>query len=121
MAITYEFKSGNDTVLPTIDGEYFTGVMYTDYTQADVYFEFYSDADGTMPVTPTAGTISIAGSPMGNAYLAASTNPVVSALGVSHPNATYEPPTIDGRSVKARITLSGITGAAYMRAIVYKH
>lgn len=124
MARRFFFRTNNgtgSTILPVADGSYFTENLTIGKTDAEVYFEFYSDSEGTTPVTPTAGTITVSASPLGNNYLAASSGNVVQAAQVEAGNSSYTPPVLDGLTARARITLSGITGATHMRAVLFKH
>lgn len=106
--------------LPVADGaEYYTDWLLS-YGFSSVYFEFYSDAAGTIAVTPTAGTITTYATPTGAVYLTAAANAVTAAATVSVPNGAYTPPVFDGLVKRVKIRLSGITGAAYMRATLLK-
>lgn len=89
-------------------------------SQAEIYFEFYSDSAGATPATPTAGSITSSGRALDNIWLEASQNATTQANTVSTPNATYTPPVLDGLVRDARIVLTGITGATHMRATLYK-
>lgn len=124
MSRQFSFRTDNgsgSTILPVADVSYFTQELTTGATNAEVYFEFYSDATGETPATPTAGTITVSGSPLGNNYLAASSDNVVQATQVEAGDSSYTPPVLDGLTVRARITLSGITGATHMRAVLFKY
>lgn len=124
MSRRFFFRTDNGagtTILPVTDTSYFTEDLTVGSTESEVYFEFYSDSAATTPVTPSAGTITVSASPLGNNYLAASSNSTVQASSVETPNSSYTPPTVDGLSVKARITLAGITGATHMKAVLFKH
>lgn len=107
------------TVLPTADGTLYTDDISGEYGSFQVYIEFFSDAGATIPVTPTAGTVTIAGTPNGTHYLAAA-NPVITATTViANGLATYTPPTITGQVKKARAIFAGITGAAYAKITIW--
>lgn len=124
MSRQFSFRTDNgtgSTILPVTDTSYFTPELTTGATDAEVYLEFYSDADATTTVTPTAGTVTISGSPMGNNYLAASSNNIIQASQVESGDSSYTPAVLDGLTVRARITLAGITGATHMRAILFKY
>ena len=108
------------TILPVSDTSFFTQELTIGATDAEVYLEFYNDAQGQTPVTPTAGTITVSGSPLGNNYLAATGN-VIQADQVEAGDSSYTPAVLDGLTVRARITLAGITGATHCRAVLFKH
>lgn len=53
-------------VLPVANATLYTGDMSaSNASQCQVYVEFFSDASGLVPVTPTAGLMSAEVSPMG--------------------------------------------------------
>lgn len=108
--------SGVDNVVAVAAATFYTDAMNYQFTGAYAYIEFYSDAAGTTPVTPTAGTIVFEGSPGGNTYLVAANSASISATSVIAGSGTYTPPYFDGEVNKGRVTLTGITGAAYFRA-----
>ena len=111
---------GTSNILPVVDGaEYYTDWLLS-YGFSSVYFEFYSDDVGTIAVTPTAGTITTSATPTGAVYLTAAANAVTQAVTVAVPDGTYTPPVFDGLVKRVKIRLSGITGAAYMRATLLK-
>lgn len=116
-AYLYPIKTaGGAEVLPTANATLFTDSIpggHADNWQA--YVEFYSDAAGTVPVTPTAGTVTINATPMGNNYLPSPNSAVINATACSTPSSSYTPPLFTGRVVKGRAVLAGITGAAYCR------
>jgi hypothetical protein len=112
--------TGGD-VLPVADAVLYTGDMSaSSASMCQVYFEFFSDAAGTVPVAPTAGVVSVEISPMGSGWMASSNHNVINAssAGVS---ATYEPPLFEGRASKGRVTLSGITGAVTARITFWRY
>ena len=108
-------------IITIADGDFFTNGLPITEDEAEVYFEFFSDASANTPVTPTAGTIVTAGRPMEHNYLAASSNATTQASECGTPNSAYTPPILDGKMNRSRITLSGITGATHMKAQVFKH
>lgn len=118
-AISNVLTPVKSTVLPTADGTLYTDDISGEYGSFQVYIEFFSDAAATTPVTPTAGTVTIAASPTGSHYLAV-TNPVITANTViANGLATYTPPTISGSVYKLRAIFAGITGAAYARVTLW--
>ena len=111
--------AGESEVLPVNGGPYFTEEMSADWAYGAVYVEFFSDADGTVTATPTAGDVIAEASPMGNLFMASGN--VSKILAVNAGTAPmYEPPTFDGCAIKGRLTFSGITGAITCRAIFWR-
>jgi len=111
----FALSTAKSTILSTADGTLFTGDISGDYAQFQIYIEFFSDAAGTVPVTPTAGTATFAGAPNPSHWLAA-TNPVITATTViANGLATYTPPTITGSVKQGRVTFAGVTGAPYAK------
>lgn len=109
-------------VLPTANGTFYTASVSTNTSpNCQVYIEFFSDASGLTPVTPTGGTVTLAASPMGNNYLPASNGAVVQAIAVSTPDSTYTPPVFNGRIAFGKATFAGITGAAYARVTFWRY
>lgn len=122
MAMNYPIKTGGGgVVLSTANGTYETDMMSGDHSFASVYIEFFSDAQGKVAVTPTAGTVVVQGSPMGNAWLDPGENGTITASTVLHTGtATYSPPFFHGLMSKGRVTFAGITGAPYARVIFWR-
>jgi len=118
----YPVLSGTNPIIPVINGTYYTSDQSTsDANNCAVYLEFYSDAAGTIPVTPTAGTITVSASPLGNNFLAAASSATVSAVACGTPSSTYTPPTFPGRIATGQVVLSGITGASYAKIIFWRY
>ena len=118
--ITPVLANDGSDILP-VTGTFYTALISNlDANRFDnwqFYIEFFSDAGATIPVTPTAGTIDVAASPMGNNYLTASNVATIQANACSSPNSSYTPPAAEGAMARGRIILSGITGAVTCRAI----
>lgn len=116
-----KFVFGNQ-VNAVADADFFTTGMSADYQSADFHIRFYSDASGETPVTPLGGTVAFTGSPDRAEYTGSSgdfrfqdieygefaatqtdsaSRPAVNALGVL---------------TKAKLTLTGVTGALYFSA-----
>lgn len=119
MSQAYRFpvKTGaGSEILPTADATF-----YTDDIQGGLannwqaYVEFFSDAAGTVPVTPSGGTVTITARPMDNNYLPAPNSAVITASACGSPNSSYTPPLFAGRVTKGRVVFSGIAGAAFCR------
>jgi len=106
---------GGADIFPTTAGTYLTDDMPGNFDECTVYFEFFSDAAGTIPAVATAGTLSAKISPMGNTYLDPSNGATINAADVS--SGAYTPAILDGLGIKGKVTTAGITGAAYCKAI----
>lgn len=120
MAMPYKFMTaGGSEVLPTNAGPYYTDEMSADWPTGQVYVEFYSDAAGTVPVTPTAGEVFAAGTPLGHVYMSAGNVGSILAINAGT-EPMYEPTTFEGCVIKGRLTFSGITGAPYARAVFWR-
>lgn len=108
-------------VLPVANATLYTQDMNTSSaSRCQVYVEFFSDAAGTIPVTPSAGLMSAEITPMGHGWLASSNHNVINAAdaGVS---ATYEPPYFEGRAKQGRISFSGVAGAVTARVTFWRY
>jgi len=115
-------------LLPVTDGVYETVDMdatdqFMDRESGTFAIVFFSDAEGLIPVTPSAGTATPEGSPMPEQWMAPGGGDVtvdaikcIAAPGV----ATYAMPTFIGPVFKGRVTLSGITGALTCRATFWR-
>tara|TARA_R110000850_G_scaffold269167_2_gene401013 strand:- start:9830 stop:10213 length:384 start_codon:yes stop_codon:yes gene_type:complete len=106
-----------NTRITVADGDYFTGNLPIEYLRGNCYLRFL-DANGDL-VTPTAGTISFVASPIEGQFLMA---PAVTSIdattvgGTPGSDATYTPPTFDSIAIGTRMTLTGVTGAAFVEA-----
>lgn len=106
----YEFSG------PIADGDLLSPDMSWTHERGYVAFSFYSDSELTTLVTPSAGTITSAVSENGDIYgsvAEATTN----AADVG-PAVTYLRPNWSGSARKLKLTLAGITGAAFVRCTV---
>ena len=120
MAMPHKFMTATgDEVLPVNGGPYFTEEMSADWTRGAVYVEFFSDAAGTIPATPTAGDVIAEASPMGTLYMPSGNVSKILANNVGNPP-MYEPPTFDGCVIRGRLTLTGITGASTCRSTFWR-
>jgi len=114
--------ASGDEVLPTADAIFFTPDMSTiDSKRTQVYLEFFTDAEGLQPTTPTAGTVTVEASPMGAVYLPPPSGGVISAATVSVPTASYTVPLFEGRTASGKVTFAGITGAPYARVMFWRY
>lgn len=109
-----------NNIVPTTNTTFYTPeltpLQSNQYDNWQFYIEFFSDAEGTTPVAPSAGTISVAATPMGANYLTASNTQVIQATTCGTPDSSYTPPAAEGQFTKGRIVLAGVTGAPYFRA-----
>lgn len=109
------------SILPVANGEYFTDQMSPSQSAGEVYLEFFnSSADAgnlTNAVTPTGGTITASGSPIGNIFIRDAQETTINAAEVSSPDAAYTPPLISGVAVRGKVVFAGITGATHARVI----
>ena len=120
MAMPYKFMTaGESEVLPVNGGPYFTEEMSADWAYGAVYVEFFSDAAGTVPATPTAGDVVAEASPMGTLFMASGNVSKILAVNAGSPP-MYEPPVFEGCAIKGRLTFSGVTGALTCRAIFWR-
>ena len=108
-------------VLPVTDGVYYTGAGMgaSAADNCQVYIELFTDAAGTVLASPSAGTVSAQGSPMGQAWLAPSSGATINAADVKAA-ATYTPPVFTGRMQQGRVTFAGITGAVTARVTFWR-
>lgn len=122
MTKRYNVKTvAGSSILPVANGEYFTDQMSPSQSNGEVYLEFFNtpvDAGNlTNAVTPTAGTIVVSASPMGNVFIRDAQETTVNAIEVSVPDAGYTPPVISGTAVMGKVVFAGITGATHARVI----
>ena len=121
MARPYDFVDGNgDSIIPVADGDFFINEMDGAEETGHFYIEFFDDAQATIPVTPTGGTITPRGAPMGNLFLLSSAESVLNASEINAGNSVYTPPVFNGRMVRAKLTLSGVGSANFFRAIMWR-
>lgn len=123
MSKRYFIKNGDGSSIITVaDGSFFSDPNQNKTMSiSDFYIEFYSDAEATVRVTPTAGTLSFYGQPFsGGNWLAAGANAAINAADCEAGISLYSPPAMDGLIDRSRVDMSGITGASYCRIIQYK-
>lgn len=109
-------------VLPTANGTFQTAFMGENTSQnCQVYIEFFSDEAGTIPATPSAGTITVQGRPMENNWVAASSGGSINASACATPVSTYTPSYFTGRMQYGRITFASIAGAAFARVTFWRY
>lgn len=117
----YDFRTngGNGTtVIPVADGDFLTPPMSQDYDKILVHVRFFSDANRENEVDPTGGTITVTATPDGVNYESldsgtyeALDNRLDSRI---RPNGANKP------AIRAKITLTGVTGANYMTAEAFR-
>ncbi len=122
MTKRYNVKTNaGSSILTTVNGEYFTGMMSPSLSDGEVYLEFFANAVDagalTNAITPTGGTITVSASPMGNVFIRDANETIINAAEVSVPDGTYTPPIISGTAVMGKVVFSGITGATHARVI----
>ncbi len=108
-------------VIPVNDGVFETpAIPYHSRTWANTIeftlrVAFYADADCKQIVTPTAGVIVPEMEAIAGQWHKPSNASSINATQCGE-QATYEIPLFSAPATKGRITVSGVTGAAYMRA-----
>ena len=120
----YALNGGNPVLTLTGgNGTFNTANMGTsECSNCQVYIEFYSDSAGTVPVTPTAGTVTVSASPLGNVFLAPGSGAVVQANTVNSTGvASYNPPAFQGRVAFGQVTFAGIAGAGYAKVSFWRY
>lgn len=116
----FEEPVTGNTIISTSNGEFLTELVEPNVTRSDFYIEFYSDSDANNSVTPTGGTITTLGSPLGRNYLLGS-NSLIQANEVVFPHSDYNPPTFDGLATRYKMILQDITGATHCRAVIFRY
>lgn len=110
--------SSGASLLPVADATYYTIEMPASAdTRCHVYIEFFA-ANGTTVVTPSGGTITCYGSPAGENYILIKN--AVNAADCGAGNSTYTPPVLEGRVLRGKVVLSGVTGASFARITYVK-
>lgn len=117
MAQLYNAKNGTAHVVPT-SGSFITDEMSGDYGTCRVHVEFFSDALGKVPATPTAGTVSLEVSALGNVFVPMDNAVPLPATMIAA--GTYDAPSHHGMATRGRVTFSGIVGAAYARVVFWR-
>lgn len=119
MTQEYYFKaSDGDTFIPVADATHVLSGIRSDHSEAQVHVQFYA-SDKETAVTPSGGTIVFRAGLFSGQFLAASANGTVTATDVEAGDASYTPPTFQGPLNNAQAVFSGITGAEYVRIIVW--
>ena len=87
------------------------------YERAYFSCKFFSDAGYTTQVTPSAGTVTLTASPDGINYITVDDGGVIPAATAT----TASLATAIGPMIKAKATLSGVTGAAYFMVTINRY
>lgn len=95
------------------DGTLSTVEMRWQFNLGFVSVTFFSDAELTIPVTPSAGTITFEASEDGITYGSI-------ANGAVDPTIQYDRPNFAGSAEFVRATCAGITGAPFYKATVFR-
>jgi hypothetical protein len=114
MAKPYKFFGGGTDLIPVADGDYFTNDISADFETGACYVRFY-DADGVTVVTPSGGTILFQSTSLEDQYQS-SADGTITATEVEITNSTYTPTRFQQSVIKSKMTLTGITGASFVRA-----
>ena len=104
--------------IPITDGEYFTDDLSAVHSTGVFIVAFY-DVNNEI-ITPSAGTVDHAMSPVQGQWQESSSSPDPIDATTCGPDATYEVPTYLGPAIKGRIELAGIAGAEYCRAYFWR-
>lgn len=108
-----EFVSG-----AVADADYITGNLMSALSDCELsYITFYSDADLTTQVTPSAGVVDVTLSPDGVTYRTLTDG---SFLATDAYEADRTSPVGYGLSTHGKITLTGVVGASHFKACFYK-
>lgn len=118
MAATYHFQDDTGAgLIPVANGTYVIDSMSDSYTFGECYVAFYDEA--SQPTTPTAGTVEFTAAALDGQYLPPPENASIDAT-LCGPDATYTPPSFNSVVTASRMTLTGVTGAAYVKAIHWR-
>jgi hypothetical protein len=110
----FKDESGSN-IIAVSDGDYYTDRINIDYNIGQCAVEFLDAQE--QPVTPTGGTVSFLSAPIGEQWHQPSNgNGVINAADVVAGEASYTMPQFNGPVIKSKMTLSGVTGAAFVRA-----
>lgn len=115
----YFFKHNGDEICPIVNGDYYTNEMSEYYYNGHCFLQFF-DAN-LEPVTPTGGTVVFRSAVMPEQYLQDGLKTVINAVDVAVGDASYDVPQFNSAVVKSKMTLVGITGAVYVKAMHWRH
>ena len=114
MSKRYSFFGGGESLIPVIDGEYFTNDISLDFESGSCLLQFFG-SDKTTVVTPTGGTIEFQSSSIGEQYQP-SADGVINAVDVTITNAPYTATRFQAPVLKSKMILTGVTGANFVKA-----
>jgi hypothetical protein len=110
--------ASGERIIAVADGDYFTDNMSLDWSKAEQSsIQFFSDAEGLNQVTPTGGTVKVTGSPDEVTYFTLNNGDFGATDSYLE---TRVRPNGANAMVKAKLTLSGVTGAAYFKASMWR-
>ena len=123
MGRRFDFRAGSDgtgtTLIPVADGDFFANDIDPVYERGQCCLAFYNNGVLTTPTGGTirfrAGCVVFDGEPV-NQFLTDSQDSTIQANTVIAGDATYTPSVFNGPSVRAKMTLSGITGVTHVVA-----
>lgn len=121
MGRRFDFRAGSDgtgsALIPVADGEFFCNDIDPVYERGQCCLAFYNLVNGQpVLVTPTGGTAQFRASCIRDQFLTDSDNSTIQATAVIAGDATYTPSVFNGPSIRAKVTLDGITGATHVMA-----
>lgn len=119
MAQAYSFRdTTGDSLIPVADGSFYTRDMSGKFTFGECYVAFYAE-DGETLVTPSAGTVTFSSTAIAGQHLPPPENATLDAT-LCGPEATYTPPSFNSVVTSSRMTLSGVTGASFVKAVHWR-
>lgn len=104
----------------TGDGDTISPLLDRDYERGYLSIVFFSDAELTTIVTPSAGTIDITASEDGDIYGTIQDGTAISANTVG-PAVNYSRPNWSGQVLFLKFSLSGIVGANFFKCTAYSY
>lgn len=114
----YNFLNGEDVKLP-VTGTFETGEMTMDYETSIMVLAAYDANDNI--VVPTAGTATFAVEQIDGSWITSPSSGDASVdMTKTGPEVNYENPVFIGPCQNARITLSGVSGASYVKAFCWR-
>lgn len=117
MGRRFDFRAGSDgtgpALIPVADGDFFCNDIDPVYERGQCCLAFYNN--GAL-ATPTGGTVRFRASCIDGQFLTDSTDSTIQADMVAVGNATYTPSVFNGPSIRAKLTLDGVTGVTHVMA-----
>lgn len=116
---SYPFKtSGGNELIPVADGSFFTDEMSEYFKDGQCFLQFLNSS--AVPVTPTGGTVTFSSGVYPNQFLRDGNEVTINAADVIAGDALYPLPTFNSFVRFSRMTLSGVTGAAFVKAMHWR-